>query len=140
MSGTRLSDGASRREAALGVSLFTRTPDGFLLTDAGTDIVPLAEEAERALVSVERRVAGGDKSLDGVVRVTTSEGFSRFLMRQLSELRAQHPELVVEVLSANATLDVARSEADIAVRFVETTQADLVCKRLCDVGWVVVCF
>ncbi len=122
-------------EAALGVSLFTRAPDGLVLTEAGSEIVPLAEEAERAVIAVERRVAGGDKRVDGIVRVTTSEGFSGFLVRQLSELQAQHPGLIVEVLSGNASLDLTRREADLAIRFVETTQADLICKRLCDVGW-----
>ena len=122
-------------EAALGVSLFKHTPDGFVLSEAGSEIVPLAEEAERAVVAVERRVAGGDKRVDGIVRVTTSEAFSGFLVRWLSELQAQHPTLVVEVLSGNAALDLARRVADLAIRFVETTQADLTCRRLCDVGW-----
>jgi DNA-binding transcriptional LysR family regulator len=122
-------------EAALGVSLFIHAPDGFVLTGAGSEIVPLAEEIERAVVAVERRVAGGDKRVDGVVRITTSEAFSGFLVRRLSELQAQHPTLIVEVLSGNASLDLSRREADLAIRFVETTQLDLICKRLCDVGW-----
>ena len=76
-------------EAALGVSLFTRSPDGFVLTDAGNEIMPLAEEAERAVTAIERRVAGGDKRISGVVRVTTSETFSGFLMRRLPELELE---------------------------------------------------
>ncbi len=122
-------------EAALGVSLFMRAPDGFVLTEAGSGIVSLAEEAERAVAAVERRVAGGDKRIDGIVRVTTSESFSGFLMRRLPELQAQHPTLAVEVLTGNASLDLMRREADVAIRFMETTQADLICKRLCDAGW-----
>jgi DNA-binding transcriptional LysR family regulator len=122
-------------EAALEVQLFTRAQDGFLPTAAGTDILSLAEDAERAVVSVERKVAGGDKSLSGTVRITTSETFSGFLVRHLVELRAEHPSLMVDVLSSNVSLDIARNEADIAIRFVETTQPDLVSKRLCDAGW-----
>ncbi len=122
-------------EAALGVSLFMRAPEGFVLTKAGSEIVPFAEEAERAVVAAERRVAGGDKRIDGIVRVATSESFSGFLMRWLPELKAQHPTLTVEVLSGNASLDLMRREADLAIRFMETTQADLICKRLCDAGW-----
>jgi DNA-binding transcriptional LysR family regulator len=122
-------------QSALGVSLFKHTPDGFALTEAGREIVPLAEEAERAVVAVERRVAGNDQRIDGIVRVTTSEAFSGLLVWWLSELHAQYPTLVVEVLSGNAALDLARRVADLAVRFVETTQLDLTCRRLCDVGW-----
>ena len=122
-------------EAALGVRLFSRAPDGLALTEAGSAIVPLAEEAERAVAAVERRVAGGDQRIDGIVRVTTSKSFSSFLMRRLPELQAQYPTLTVEVLSGNAALDLMRREADLAIRFVETTEADLICKRLGDAGW-----
>jgi DNA-binding transcriptional LysR family regulator len=70
-----------------------------------------------------------------VVRVATSEGFSGYLVRQLGELHARHPKLVVEVLSSNAALDLTHGEADLAVRFVATAEAELIRKRLCDVGW-----
>src|SRR4051794_10378369 len=40
-------------EAALGVTLFTRAPEGLVLTEAGSEIVSLAEEAERAVAAVE---------------------------------------------------------------------------------------
>jgi len=122
-------------EAALAVSLFVRAPDGFALTEAGRSIVPLAEEAERAVMAVERRVAVGDRRVEGIVRVATSESFSRFLMRRLPELQAEHATLTVEVLSGNVSLDLMRREADLAIRFVETTQGDLVCRRLGDAGW-----
>jgi DNA-binding transcriptional LysR family regulator len=56
-------------------------------------------------------------------------------MRRLPELQAQHPTLTVEVLTGNASLDLMRREADLAIRFTATTEADLICKRLCDAGW-----
>ena len=122
-------------EAALSASLFTRTPEGFALTEAGSAITPLAEEAERAADAVERRVAGEDERIDGLVRVTTSEAFTGFLVRRLTELRARHPDLTVDVLSTNASLDLSRGEADIALRLVPTEAAELVSRRLCDAGW-----
>jgi DNA-binding transcriptional LysR family regulator len=122
-------------ESALGARLFLHRPDGFMLTEAGREIVSLAEEAERAVVAIESRVAGGDQRIDGAVRLTTSEGFGGFLVQRLSELQLQYPTLIVEILTSNASLDLDRREADLAIRFVETTQAGLICKRLCDVGW-----
>jgi DNA-binding transcriptional LysR family regulator len=106
-----------------------------MLTEAGRGIVSLAEDAERAVAAIERRVAGGDKRIEGIVRVATSETFSGFLMRRLPELQERHPTLTVELLSGNASLDLMRREADLAIRFTETTQPDLISKRLCDVGW-----
>jgi DNA-binding transcriptional LysR family regulator len=115
--------------------LFTRAPEGFMPTAAGSAIVPLADEAERAVMAIERRAAGGDQRVDGIVRIATSEAFSGFLVRRLSLLQLQHPTLTVEVLTGNPALDLIHREADLAIRFVETTEGDLTCKRLCDVGW-----
>ena len=124
-------------EQALAVSLFKRTPDGFVLTDAGAGIRPLAEQAERAAVAIERQVAGGDTRIEGVVRVTASEAFSGFLVRRLATLHERHPALVVEVLSGNRSFDLTRGEADLALRITKTTQSDLVCKRIGVAGWSV---
>ena len=124
-------------EAALAASLFTRTPDGFVLTEAGAGILPLAEEAERAVLAVERQVGGGDERIEGVVRLTASEAFSGFLVRKLGELHERHPGLMVEILSGNRSLDLARGEADLALRIGVTSQPDLICKRIGDAGWSV---
>ena len=124
-------------EQALGVSLFTRTPDGFVLTEAGAGIRPLAEEAERAAVAIERQVAGGDQRIEGAVRLTTSEAFSGFLVRRLAALHERHPDLMVEVLAGNRFFDLTRGEADLALRIAATTQPDLICKRIGSAGWSV---
>ena len=122
-------------ETMLGASLFTRTPDGFLLTEAGTGILTLAEDAERALTAIERRVAGTDERIEGIVRLTASEAFSGFLVRRLAELQQRHPGLMVEVLVGNQSLDLMRGEADLALRISATTQSELICKRIGDAGW-----
>ena len=124
-------------EAALAVTLFARTPDGFVLTAAGAEIRPLAEEAERAVAAVERRVAGGDERIEGTVRLTTSEAFSGFLVRRLGALHERHPGLIVEILTGNRSFDLARGEADIALRIAATTQPELICKRVGIAGWSV---
>ena len=124
-------------EAGLAVSLFTRTPDGFVLTEAGAGVLPLAEDAERAVVAIERRVAGGDARIEGIVRLTASEAFNGFLVRQLGALHERHPGLIVEILSGNRSLDLMRGEADIALRLAATTQPELICKRIGDAGWSV---
>ncbi|MEO8667536.1 MAG: LysR family transcriptional regulator [Bauldia sp.] len=122
-------------ESGLEVRLFTRTPDGFLLTDSGTEILPLAEDAERALTAIERRVAGTDDRAEGTVRLATSEAFSGFLVRHLGGLHTRYPGLIVEVLSGNRSLDLSRGEADVALRFSATTQPDLICKCIGETGW-----
>jgi DNA-binding transcriptional LysR family regulator len=51
----------------------------------------------------------------------------------LRDLRAQHPELACELVLSNATTDLLRREADIAVRMARPTQKALVARRVGDV-------
>jgi DNA-binding transcriptional LysR family regulator len=122
-------------EATLGAVLFARTPDGFVLTDAGAEILEFAEQAERSLVLVERRARASDERIEGIVRLTASESFSTFLVRRLALLRERHPKLVVEILTGNRAFDLARGEADLALRIAATTQSELTCKHVGDAGW-----
>lgn len=122
-------------EEALGVKLFLRGPDGFTSTPAGDEIAPLAESIEAAIDGINRRVAGGDERIEGTVRLTTSEGMTGFLVKRLGRLRECHPQLLVEVLSGNQSLDLARGEADLAVRLMPTPDPDLVVRKLGECGW-----
>ena len=122
-------------EHALGVSLFTRTPEGLIPTDAGREIILLAKDAGRALAAIELRVGGADTRIEGSVRLATSEAFSGLMIRILSELKDLHPDLTVDILSGNRPLDLTRGEADIAVRAVATHQPDLIARKIGEAGW-----
>src|SRR5262249_17767216 len=103
-------------EETLGVKLFTHAPEGFVLTRAGSEIVELALSIEASTSAIERRIKGEDSRVEGTVRLTTSESFSKFFVHRLLALRQQHPKLLVEVLSSNRAFDLSRGEADVAVR------------------------
>lgn len=125
----------SAMEKALGAKLFVRTPEGFRPTRMGEEIVPLAEQAERSLLQIERIALADDDRAEGTVRVTTSESFAGLLARWIAELRVKHPRITVELLIGNAALDLTRREADLAVRFAPTQQPNLVCRRVATLGW-----
>src|SRR4051794_25904931 len=122
-------------ESALGAKLFARTPDGLRLIPLGEQILPLAEQAEAALLHLERVALIDDDRAEGTVRLTTSETFAGLLSRWLGDLRAKHPRITVDLLTGNARLDLSRREADIAVRFAATREANLVCRRVATLGW-----
>lgn len=122
-------------ETALGTTLFTRGPDGLVATRAASDLVPLAEQVERATVAIAARAAGHDERVAGVVRVTCPEGLSLYLVDRFVELRARHPMLAIEVLTDVRPLDLLRGEADLALRMNPTTQRDLVTRKLCTMPW-----
>lgn len=124
-------------ESALGTKLFSRTPEGFVLTEAGVEIVAHAEAAEKSLAAIAHAASGIDARIEGTVRLATSEGFSGFLVKRLAALRTQHPGLMVQVLSGNQPLDLTRGEADLALRVIATTQKDLLVRKIATVGWSV---
>ena len=59
-------------EKRLGVRLFKRSAEGYALSEAGEQILPLVQEAEQSILAVERTVAGRDYRLTGHLRVTTT--------------------------------------------------------------------
>jgi DNA-binding transcriptional LysR family regulator len=122
-------------EEQLGSKLFDRTPDGFAITAAGQAILSQCEAMESAAASVDRLVAGHDARLSGLVRVATTEGLAHvIIVPALAMLAGAHPQLQVEVMTDPRPLNIARRQADIAVRFGRPTDAELVCRKLGDCG------
>jgi len=104
-------------EGELGVRLFDRHRDGYLLTDAGRDVLPRAERIEREMAALERGIVGRDERLEGPVRVTVCDPWvSSFLVPELAALADANPGLRVELGIDSRKLDLSKREADIAVR------------------------
>ncbi len=122
-------------EATLGARLFLRGPGGLSATPAGLEILPIAEEIATRVETIERRVSGADARVDGTVRLTTSEAISGYFTKQFWALRYRHPELMIEILSGNRAYDLSRGEADLAVRVRETTEPDLITRKLGRAVW-----
>ena len=122
-------------EEQLGSKLFDRTPDGFAITAAGQAILSQCETMESAATSVDRLVAGHDARLSGLVRIATTEGLAHvIIVPALATLTGAHPQLQVQVMTDPRPLNIARRQADIAVRFARPTDADLLCRKLGDFG------
>ena len=124
-------------EAQIGARLFDHTPEGYVLTAAGEGARAEVERLELGFLAVERRLAGGDARVEGVVRLAISETFANmFLIRHLGALHAQHPGLSLELLTGNQAVDLARREADVALRLGRAPrQPNLVARRLAVAGF-----
>jgi DNA-binding transcriptional LysR family regulator len=123
-------------EQRLGVTLLNRTPDGFATTSAGEAILRQCAAMESAAMDLERIAAGRDSLVTGSVRVTTTEALAYQLVAPaIAALDETHPELRVDLIAGVRSLDIARREADLAVRFARPSASDLVCRRLGEVGF-----
>lgn len=121
-------------EEALGVELFARGPAGYVLTQRGAAIVPLAEAVEEAVGAVTDTIAAQTRQLSGEVRLTTVElAANAWVIPALKRLHATHPAISVEIVTSDANLDLARGEADVAIRFgPRPTQDALIVRHLTD--------
>lgn len=117
-------------ERGLGVTLFTRAPDGVIPTDAALGLRQHAEAMEIAAAAFARGATQGAE-VAGLVRVSASDVIAvEVLPPILAELRRRHPRLVVALSPSNRAEDLLRREADVAVRMVRPQQGALVAKQI----------
>ncbi len=118
-------------EQSLGVALFERRPEGYFPTQAGEELAEAAGRFNDDLVSVERHIVGRDNELSGSIKVTMAEPFAiNIFAPYLPEFCEQYPGLELEIITSYDLLDVARREADIAIRMDNNPPDTLVGKRL----------
>lgn len=104
-------------ESRLSTRLFDRNRDGYVLTEAGREMLPGAQRVEQELSQIERGLAGGDARMDGVISLTCCDAFvSGMIIPSLAELCAQHPGLDVALTNDSRSFDLSKREADIALR------------------------
>jgi DNA-binding transcriptional LysR family regulator len=116
-------------ERELGAKLFERTPDGFVLTDAGESIRSVAEQMEQSALAVDRRLSGS-------VRVAAAESVGHaVVLPAMRALHLRHPEIRLHLQTGLARLDIARREADLALRFAPPESGDLRVRRLTPIGF-----
>ncbi|HEU4405092.1 MAG TPA: LysR family transcriptional regulator [Polyangiaceae bacterium] len=107
----------SALERRLGVPLFDRRPEGLALTEVGARLVANAEAVERGVADFERAAEGGKGAAEGELRVTTTELLGPLLVvPNLPEFVARHPAVELRLMVTLKTLDLARREADVALR------------------------
>lgn len=103
-------------EASLGVPLFTRGPNRLVPTAIGRE---LAQDALAVAAAVERfstRVRSARALADAPVRITATTSISLFLTMHATTISAAAGGIEIVIISTRDRLDLARGDADIAVR------------------------
>jgi DNA-binding transcriptional LysR family regulator len=121
----------ARLETDLGAPLFYRTAGGYRLTAAGSRARDLAEETERGAVDLSGRIRAGTGGLSGRVRVALlDELASAWLAPRLPAFRTRFPGLDLELAVGVQPMDLARGEAELAIRTPRPRQQGLAAVRL----------
>ncbi|NQY58742.1 LysR family transcriptional regulator [Cognatishimia sp.] len=120
-------------EEALGERLFDRLPSGYVPTEAGREAVRTAEAMERLDSELDLKIAARDDRIKGRLRVTAPQLFiQRVLGGILAEFTEAYPEVDLELVATNDTLNLAQREADVAIRFSKDPPETLVGRRFMD--------
>ena len=104
-------------ECRLATRLFDRNRDGYQLTEAGQQMLPSAERVESELAALERGLTGQDDRLEGPVSVTCCDSYvSELLIEAFTPFCDAHPDIELHLVNDSRSFDLAKREADIAVR------------------------
>jgi DNA-binding transcriptional LysR family regulator len=106
------------------------------MTSAGQAISQQCTAMESAALGIEGAAAGRDSLVTGSVRVTTTEAPAYLLVGPvIAALRQTHPDLQIDLTVGVRSLDIARRESDLAIRFARPAASELVCRKLGEVGF-----
>jgi DNA-binding transcriptional LysR family regulator len=131
----------SELEKHIGRPVVIRHATGYRLTEFGNELLPLIKQVEEAVGSLERHLVAANDAPTGVVRVTCSESIGYRLMQSplFETFHERHPGLRVELIMSDHFLDIAKGEADVAIRAGVPNEETLVGRKIADVPWALYC-
>lgn len=107
-------------------ALFTRSARGLQPTETARALAPHAEAMAAAAAALVRTASAPTDAAAGVVRISASEVIgAEVLPAILAALHAAHPGLTLELLLTNASSDLLRRDADLAIRMTQPKQQAL---------------
>jgi DNA-binding transcriptional LysR family regulator len=124
-------------ERRLRHQLVQRHPTGYRLTELGSEMLAHGEHIEDAIAAFERRLATYETELKGTVRLTCPEAVGSRLVRSsvIDKFHSCHPGLRVELVMSDKVLDLAKGQADIAIRANASNEKNLYGRRIADSLW-----
>ncbi|WP_210529041.1 LysR family transcriptional regulator [Rubellimicrobium arenae] len=103
-------------EQRLGAKLFQRHARGYTPTEAGRDLLRVAEEAEDRFAQLVGRIRDQGGGVSGELVVTSLATFSPYVTPVLAEFQAAHPGVVVRYLADGRLFRLEYGEAHVAIR------------------------
>lgn len=130
-----------RRIAALeeqfGKALLTSNGKALELTATGRKVIEHARRMDDEAAAIMREVESEDDSLSGPVTISATQGVGDYwLPRVMAELCAEHPTLEIRVDVSPQAANLARREADIALRWMGPgNQNSLIGRKVIEAGF-----
>lgn len=118
-------------EKHLGVRLFERLPNGYVLTATGEEMLKSAQSIEDEVVKLNRQVIGRDAQLTGMLRVTMPTALATHLiMPDIATFTKLYPNIQLELAFSSEEFNLRKREADVAIRMTNNPPDYLVGRRI----------
>ncbi|QIS15914.1 LysR family transcriptional regulator [Nocardia arthritidis] len=110
---TTISRRITALEQVLGGRVLTRVGGAWELTELGREALTAAEAVETAVKSL---AASGDRELEGVVRLSATDGFCAYIAAPAAAaVQRSHPKIGVEIVAITRRISQQRSGLDLEV-------------------------
>ena len=123
-------------EKQLGAVLFAREAGQWRLTEAGRQLLVVADAMQSAVNGLEHgplALAASSADPAGLVRVGATEGFgTQMLASELAKLTLRYPLLSVDLLALPRMLHLSSREADIVISLERPKRGSVVVTKLAD--------
>jgi DNA-binding transcriptional LysR family regulator len=103
-------------ERRLGTRLFQRHARGYTPTEAGRDLLLVAQTTEDQFNQLASRIRGQGETVSGELVVTSISGLGRLMMPVFSSFQTAYPEVRVRFLADTRVFRLEYGEAHVAVR------------------------
>ncbi|AJE45464.1 LysR family transcriptional regulator [Celeribacter indicus] len=103
-------------EARLGVKLFQRHARGYTPTEAGLDLLKVAQTTDDQFSQLVSRIKGRGEEVAGEIVITTLPGMAGLMAPVLADFQREHPNLVVRYLAGERVFRLEYGEAHVAIR------------------------
>jgi DNA-binding transcriptional LysR family regulator len=131
LSQSAVSRQVSALETELRVPLFHRHARGLILTEQGDVLYRTTRDVLLKLETVKSVLSDSREKPNGELRITTTIGLGvNWLTPRLKEFMEAYPEIQLSLILTDEELDLAMREADVAIRFRQPTQPDLIQRKL----------
>jgi len=103
-------------ERRLGVKLFQRHARGYTATEAGEDLLRVAQTTDDQFSQLVGRIKGRGEDVAGEIVITSLVALSPLLVPVLADFQADNPDLVVRYLTGDRLFRLEYGEAHVAIR------------------------
>ncbi len=103
-------------EGRLGVKLFQRHARGYTATEAGQDLLRVAQTTDEQFAQLAGRIKGQGSGVSGELVVTSLVSLGPLLTPILQSFQAAHPDVIIRFLTGERLFRLEYGEAHVAIR------------------------